>query len=205
MEAAGVAARCQSAVHRPGPPGTLPNHHVIGASRARRLLRPVTGIEDVMPEASDAYRALQVDPSAEPSVIEAAFRALARLYHPDGSRPDAARMARINAAYRILRDPELRRQYDHTHASTLQPVRMAVDRGPTEERGPMSRRAATGDGSPVLDFGRYAGWRISDLARHDADYLRWLARHSSGLRYREAIARVLPREPDLNRRANSVA
>jgi curved DNA-binding protein CbpA len=191
MEAAGVAARCQSAVHRPGPPGTLPNHHVIGASRARRLLRPVTGIEDVMPEASDAYRALQVDPSAEPSVIEAAFRALARLYHPDGSRPDAARMARINAAYRILRDPELRRQYDHTHASTLQPVRMAVDRGPTEERGPMSRRAATGDGSPVL--------------RHDADYLRWLARHSSGLRYREAIARVLPREPDLNRRANSVA
>lgn len=158
-----------------------------------------------MPEASDAYRTLQVDPSAEPSVIQAAFRALARLYHPDGSRPDVARMARINAAYRVLRDPELRQQYDRTHARTLHPVRMAVDRGPAREAGPMSRRSAGSDGSPVLDFGRYAGWRISDLARHDADYLRWLARHSSGLRYREAIARVLPREPDLNRRANSVA
>lgn len=158
-----------------------------------------------MPEASDAYRTLQVDPSAEPSVIQAAFRALARLYHPDGKRPDVARMARINAAYRILRDRELRQQYDRTRASTLRPVRMAVDPGPTDERGSMSRRAPAGDESPVLDFGRYAGWRISDLARHDPDYLRWLARHSSGLRYREAIARVLPREPDLNRRANSVA
>jgi hypothetical protein len=57
----------------------------------------------------------------------------------------------------------------------------------------------------VLDFGRYAGWSIRDLARHDPDYLRWLCRHSSGIRFREAIARVLPREPDLQRRANSVA
>jgi curved DNA-binding protein CbpA len=153
-----------------------------------------------MPEAPDAYQTLQVHPSAEPSVIQAAFRALARQYHPDGSRPDVARMARINEAYRILRDPELRRQYDRTHGGRLEPVRMA-----SEPAGPMSRRSASGDDSPVLDFGRYAGWRITDLARHDADYLRWLARHSSGLRYRDAIARVLPREPDLSRRANSVA
>jgi len=49
-------------------------------------------------------------------------------------------------------------------------------------------------------------WRtVPDIARHDPDYLRWLARHSSGIRFREAIARALPREPDLQRRANSVA
>ena len=57
----------------------------------------------------------------------------------------------------------------------------------------------------VVDFGRYAGWTVPDIARHDPDYLRWLARHSSGIRFREAIARALPREPDLQRRASSVA
>ena len=61
------------------------------------------------------------------------------------------------------------------------------------------------DRALILDFGRYAGWCIGDLARHDPDYLRWLCRHSSGLRFRDAIMRVLPGEPDLGRRANSVA
>jgi hypothetical protein len=68
----------------------------------------------------------------------------------------------------------------------------------------MPRRAEAGE-QAVLDFGRYLGWRITDLARHDPDYLRWLSRHSSGIRFRNAIARVLPREPDLQRRASSVA
>jgi hypothetical protein len=57
----------------------------------------------------------------------------------------------------------------------------------------------------TLDFGRYAGWSVAELARHDPDYLRWLSRHSSGIRYRSAIAKVLPGEPDLHRRAGSVA
>jgi len=32
---------------------------------------------------------------------------------------------------------------------------------------------------------------LRDLARRDPDYLRWLARHSSGIRYRTAIEQVL--------------
>jgi hypothetical protein len=43
----------------------------------------------------------------------------------------------------------------------------------------------------TLDFGHYAGRTISDLADEDPDYLRWLARHPSGVRYRAEIARVL--------------
>ena len=39
----------------------------------------------------------------------------------------------------------------------------------------------------VLDFGRYAGWSIGQLARHDPDYLRWLCRHSSGIRFRAEV------------------
>lgn len=43
----------------------------------------------------------------------------------------------------------------------------------------------------TIDFGHYAGRSIADLADEDPDYLRWLARHPSGVRYRAEIARVL--------------
>ena len=42
-----------------------------------------------------------------------------------------------------------------------------------------------------LDFGHHAGRTIDELAGVDPDYLRWLARHPSGARYRTEIARVL--------------
>lgn len=43
----------------------------------------------------------------------------------------------------------------------------------------------------TIDFGHHAGRTISELASTDPDYLRWLARHPSGARYRAEIARVL--------------
>jgi hypothetical protein len=45
--------------------------------------------------------------------------------------------------------------------------------------------------STTLDFGHHAGRTIAELAASDPDYLRWLARHPSGVRYRSEIARVL--------------
>lgn len=45
--------------------------------------------------------------------------------------------------------------------------------------------------STRLDFGHHAGLTIAELAKADPDYLRWLARHPSGARYRVEIARVL--------------
>ncbi len=50
---------------------------------------------------------------------------------------------------------------------------------------------ATSFDSTVLDFGHHAGRTIAELARTDPDYLRWLARHPSGFRYRAEIERVL--------------
>lgn len=150
----------------------------------------------------DAYRILQVDPAADLDVIQAAYRALARRFHPDGERPDPARMAELNQAYAVLRDPGQRRALDARRAmSRSQPI--PVDPPQRRVDGWSPRREPS---EPVvLDFGRYAGWRLHDLARHDPDYLRWLCRHSSGIRFREAISRLLPRDPDLQRRANSVA
>jgi uncharacterized protein (DUF3820 family) len=48
----------------------------------------------------------------------------------------------------------------------------------------------------VIDFGRYRGWALKDLAKQDPDYLRWLARSSGGVRYRNQIHQLLPDEPE---------
>ena len=73
-----------------------------------------------MPADSDLYRVLQVDPSADPEVIEAAYRRLALKYHPDHNRGDSRaeeQMKRINAAFRILGKPDSRAEYDsHSRA-----------------------------------------------------------------------------------------
>lgn len=68
-----------------------------------------------MPGESDLYRVLQVDPSAEPDVIEAAYKRLALRYHPDRNKDDPSaveNMKRINEAYRILGKSDLRAAYD---------------------------------------------------------------------------------------------
>ena len=71
-----------------------------------------------MPESADLYEILQVHPSAYPEVIEAAYRRLAQIYHPDRNpAPDAEeRMTEINRAYEVLRDPQKRAAYDRQRA-----------------------------------------------------------------------------------------
>ena len=67
-----------------------------------------------MPDAINPYKILQVDPEAEDEVITAAYRRLARKYHPDlAATPDApARMAAINAAWELIGDPDKRVIFD---------------------------------------------------------------------------------------------
>jgi curved DNA-binding protein CbpA len=139
----------------------------------------------------NAYQVLQVDPRAEDIVLEAAFRVLARRYHPDGEAPDPARMAEINRAYNLLRTPVLRRKYDRDHG--LRPVGPGLGTVTAPMPNP-APRAADNDvkSSDILDFGRYVGWTLKDLAKHDPDYLRWLARSSGGVRYRNQILTLLP-------------
>ncbi len=63
----------------------------------------------------DHYRTLGVHRHAEQTVIEAAYRALARLYHPDVNTAAASSIERlkdVNAAYAVLSDPAKRRVYD---------------------------------------------------------------------------------------------
>ena len=62
----------------------------------------------------DLYEILQLDPSAEPKVIQAAYQQLALKYHPDKNKsPEAeAIMKQLNRAYEVLGDPERRAAYD---------------------------------------------------------------------------------------------
>ena len=73
---------------------------------------------------SDPYKILQVDSEAEFEVIEAAYRRLARKYHPDVSdTPEARdRMVAINQAWDELRTPERRAKYDRARARRLAPT-----------------------------------------------------------------------------------
>src|SRR5512139_121294 len=57
------------------------------------------------------FKVLQIDPDAEPEVVKAAYRALSRKYHPDGTHPSAERMKQLNNAYAVLSTPESRAAY----------------------------------------------------------------------------------------------
>ena len=138
----------------------------------------------------DVYEVLQVHPAAHQLVIQAAYRVLASMYHPDRDPSGAAtrKMAELNSAYAKVRTLDLREAYDRalTARGTVA-VTVGTPHGPDRT----ARRTAQDAG--VVDFGRYNGWTINQLAREDPDYLRWLSRHSSGIRYRRQIEAALGR------------
>jgi curved DNA-binding protein CbpA len=145
----------------------------------------------------DAYEVLQVHPKAHQLIIQAAYRVLARIYHPDRDSSAASnrKMAELNDAYDKVRTPDRREVYDRSRA--LRPaVTPPVVTPYAQAKAPPASEGT--DGSGELDFGRYAGWTISQIAAHDREYLRWLGRHSSGVRFRPEIERLL-REPTAQR------
>lgn len=155
--------------------------------------------------AVDAYRILQVHPEAVQPVIRAAYRALAALYHPDTSRePSAGRkMAQLNAAYALVRGPDERARYDADRrrqaaqaAAEAQPVVRSTPVPAAPAATASARRDLRRPGSTMgtrLDFGRYVGWSLGEIQRHDPSYLLWLRRHSGGTRYRREIDDMVSR------------
>lgn len=119
----------------------------------------------------DPYRVLQVDPSAEADVIEAAYKRLAKKYHPDvAPGPEAQeRMVQLNLARDILRDPVRRAAVDRARVrAQATSARMAADAGrahasphasPDAPSRPRTRpaHAAPGDTPPPVSPERRAG------------------------------------------------
>ena len=68
------------------------------------------------------YQTLDVHPMASQAEIKQAYRRLAKLFHPDShhAMADHGRIAQVNAAYEVLKDPQRRQAYDQQRrAQTL--------------------------------------------------------------------------------------
>ena len=143
----------------------------------------------------DAYEVLQVNPQADLDVIRAAFRTLARKYHPDFGGT-GARMVSLNDAWAEIGDPKRRKAYDMQLAAAAKTgadgLRPAAPAGGGRDAG-----ASWKPGAPtgtILDFGRYTGWSLVDLARQDPYYLEWLERTPIGRPMRSEIIELLERQ-----------
>src|SRR4051812_34685417 len=99
------------------PAGTRPVSERVVRRRASHVRAPGHRSSVNIP---DPYKILQVDPEAEDEVIEAAYRRLARKYHPDvAPGPEAQdRMVRINQAWEMLRDATRRAAVDRARLRT---------------------------------------------------------------------------------------
>jgi curved DNA-binding protein CbpA len=211
-----------------------------------------------MPDGFDPYKTLQVDPEADPEVIQAAYRRLAQKFHPDvaSGREATDRMIAINRAWEMVGDPVRRASYDRDRTSRGSPPPISNDRtgsaGPSASSessapgGPSASPASSGTSSgtsgatprprppeevsrdwtsgrstagfaydpgsmrtpdgqgaagvppghpsgSTLNFGRYDGWSLGEIARVDLEYLEWLDRMPIGRPYRDEIDAILRR------------
>lgn len=144
-------------------------------------------------EQPDLYHVLLVDPDADQDVIRAAYRALAAKHHPDVGGT-AEQMAALNRAYAVLSDPVVRATYDRRRRAILaneQARASGPDDGTASAASTSAGVAAAGGRGSVLDYGRYSGWTIEQVARHDPDFLEWFVRTPGGRPYHAEIAREL--------------
>ena len=237
-----------------------------------------------MPEPTfrgDPYRILGVSRDASAEEVKRRWRDLAREHHPDRAPGDAqeqerltGRMARINAAYDVLRDPvrrarhdaspHARRAWEHDRESGTgpgprqtsehegssgppppppsRPVTGRFDtsaayrarnattgaaHAPLQGQGPIDRnsrprandlRASTPTGpvrrrrtaaqvplpsldesrATVLEFGRFHGWSLGDVADREPTYIDWIAKTIT--RDRDLVVRARLIAADLDER-----
>ena len=127
----------------------------------------------------DHYRILQVDPEADPEVVQAAYRVLARKLHPDLTGDDSA-MKRLNKAWDVIRDAQRRSAFDTERAvflATTDAAAAAAVAARAPSRPLVDDHAGSPPGNPfgpVITFGRYEGWSIGEIARVDREFLEWL-------------------------------
>jgi len=158
------------------------------------------------------YDVLFVSPRADRELLSVVYRHLAKRYHPDrdASPAAAARMAELNEAYAVLSDPHDRERYDvsvglRQRAPVVAPlsgdgrptragaVNAVAPSGAYGEAG-APPRTPPAQGRP-LTFGRYRGWTLNQVSRHDHDYIEWLSRTTMGRNYKTELDMLLRRAP----------
>jgi curved DNA-binding protein CbpA len=115
------------------------------------------------------YEALMLHPTATIDVINAAYRALAKRYHPDLAGPDASStMARINEAYAVLSDQQKRARYDEDLGQT---TRSMPRQSQSQSQTPTpTRTTMPGATSMKYDAGHWTVRAVDEPAPAPAPY-----------------------------------
>ncbi len=175
---------------------------------------------------ADHYQVLMVDREVDADLLTTVYRRLVQRYQASAAGGGAAvdRLAELERAYAVLREPYRRARYDaelaaretrdddtqptSAPAPRATPTPMPVVRMPaaTTRLTPVAMRVDKPSGNrtvpvSVLDFGRYAGWSLRQLAAHDPDYLEWLLRSPGGRQYRAEITALLEPSPTASGRS----
>ncbi len=142
------------------------------------------------------YKILMLAENADQEIITLVHRKLAKRYHPDLDPSPAAarRMAAINEAYHVLSDPQRRARYDAEWA--LRRDRRSTDRLVKRAGDVPYGRAGLPPGpahGSVINIGRYSGWSLGQIKRHDPGFLEWLMSVPAGRQYRSEIQNLLGR------------
>jgi curved DNA-binding protein len=143
----------------------------------------------------DHYKTLGVPRNATPEAIKAAYRRLARKYHPDVSREPLAelRFKEVGEAYKVLKDPASRAAYDlipcpgfysqHRAEAKPQAARRAADAAPRQPQ-PRAKPETTAPPKHDESFGDILG---EIMGRPSAPRPRGLNVHGSDQRAKVQI------------------
>lgn len=126
----------------------------------------------------DYYAVLGVDSQASNDTIKAAFRKLALRYHPDINKSADAqeRMRSLSQAYKVLSDPQARREYDALRRGRDPLSGMSIQRDSGRESASKTdSRFAFPDlsSTPISTFSFKLGDLPYQLSSAQAETLRW--------------------------------
>jgi len=102
----------------------------------------------------DYYKILGVPKTADDKAIKAAYRKLARKFHPDVNKGASERFKEINEAHTVLSDPEKRRRYDTLGPDWERYARTDAGGGRSPFEGQEVRFEQSGDSGAFSDFFR---------------------------------------------------
>lgn len=130
-------------------------------------------------ERTSLYDVLAVSPTCTPDELRQAYRRRARQLHPDvtGRRDTGRRMAELNAAWKVLSDPEARLRYDE--ALRLPDPTPSTPQPPPQASAWRRRAWVAGIQSQIVHLSRMAGHAATQTLlireprapRHDYDAL----------------------------------